>query len=124
MGVVDGNIQEEIRCYVMRSTNVGQRTFSHVRSVLVAPSTKGTLTVTLLPSTGTTCLSATSGDWVIVLLWLRVHICTPVLLRLHKIYSEFLLLFTNFDFPHMFLCLESHYYRKFKLLQHYFWSLY
>ena len=66
MGVVDGNIQEEIRCYVMRSMNVDQSTFSPVHSVLVAPSTKGTLTVTLLPSTGNTCLSVTSGDWVIV----------------------------------------------------------
>ena len=89
MGVVDGNIREEIRCCVMRSMNVDQSTFSPVHSVLVAPSTKGTLIVTLLPSTGTTCLNAASGDRVIVLLWLRVHICTPVpvLLRLLKLCS-------------------------------------
>jgi len=94
VGVVDGSIQEEIRCYVMRSMNVGQSTFSPVHSVLVAPSTKGTLTVTLLPNTGTTCLSATSGDRVIVLLWLPVHIV--------------LLWLPVHIFAHLFLCCEGY----------------
>lgn len=126
VGAVDGSIQEEIHCYVMKSMSVGQNTSSPALFVLVAPSTKGTSTVTLLPSTGTTCLSAISDNLVTIWFWLPVYKCTLVLvlLRLHKICSQFCYSYKFWFSIYMFLSEQCHYCCKFKFLQQYFWLIY